>query len=120
MSTTSGPWTVLFENCGNGANIGVIHDGLPITLAWTGAVRSPAVLRSHKAIENAEAVANAHLMAAALEMLPAGKHLAIKLAEAYRAAGVDPAKCQAIHEWMAVAAKADPSPSTPDTGDENG
>lgn len=29
-----------------------------------------------------------------------GKHLAVKLAEMYRAAGVNPAKCQAIQDWM--------------------
>lgn len=30
----------------------------------------------------------------------AGKHLAVKLADVYRAAGQNPADCQAIREWM--------------------
>lgn len=30
----------------------------------------------------------------------AGKHLAVKLAEVYRAAGQKPGDCQAIRDWM--------------------
>ena len=37
----------------------------------------------------------------------AGKHLAVKLAEVYRAAGQKPADCQAIRDWMAALAKAE-------------
>jgi hypothetical protein len=51
--------------------------------------------------------ANAYLIAAAPDMLLAGKHLAVKLAECYRAAGVDPKECQAIRDWMTIAAKAE-------------
>lgn len=46
--------------------------------------------------------ANARLIAAAPEMLVAGKHLAVKLAEIYRAAGADPGDCQAITQWLAA------------------
>lgn len=49
---------------------------------------------------------NQHLIAAAPELLQAGKHLAIKLAEVYRAAGAAPADCQALRDWMAAVAKA--------------
>lgn len=35
----------------------------------------------------------------------AGKHLAVKLAETYRAAGIRPADCQALRDWMAAIAK---------------
>jgi hypothetical protein len=52
-----------------------------------------------------EADANARLIAAAPDLLQAGKHLAVKLAEAYRIAKCDPAKCQAITEFMAAVAK---------------
>jgi hypothetical protein len=51
--------------------------------------------------------ANARLIAAAPKMLAAGKHLAVKLAEVYRAAGQNPAKCQAISDWMAAVAEAE-------------
>lgn len=34
----------------------------------------------------------------------AGKHLAVKLAEVYRAAGRSPAECQAIRDWMSAVA----------------
>ncbi|HEV7258971.1 MAG TPA: hypothetical protein VGN82_14415 [Bosea sp. (in: a-proteobacteria)] len=37
----------------------------------------------------------------------AGKHLAVKLAEVYRAAGANPAECQAIRDWVAALAKAE-------------
>jgi hypothetical protein len=37
----------------------------------------------------------------------AGKHLAVKLAEVYRAAGRSPAECQAIRDWMAALAAAE-------------
>lgn len=56
--------------------------------------------------------ANARLIAAAPDMLTAGKHLAVKLAEAYRAVGADPAGCQAIRDWMAAVAKAKPPASS--------
>lgn len=51
--------------------------------------------------------ANACLMAAAPEMLVAGKHLAVKLAEMYRAAGLDASECQAIRDWMTAVKKAE-------------
>ena len=54
--------------------------------------------------------ANANLISAAPEMLAAGKHLAVKLAEVYRDAGQNPAKCQAISDWMAAIAKAEGKP----------
>lgn len=53
----------------------------------------------------AELVATGRLLAAAPELLIAGKHLAVKLAEAYRAAGANPAGCQAVCDWMAVVSK---------------
>ncbi len=40
-------------------------------------------------------------------LVTAGKHLAVKLAEVYRAAGQKPADCQAIRDWMAAIAKAE-------------
>lgn len=40
----------------------------------------------------------------------AGKHLAVKLAEAYRAAGANPTDCQAMRDWLAL------MPRTTDTG----
>jgi hypothetical protein len=51
--------------------------------------------------------ANARLISAAPDMLAAGKHLAVKLAEVYRAAGQSPKDCQAICDWMAAVAKAE-------------
>ena len=35
-------------------------------------------------------------------LIQAGKHLAIKLAEVYRAANLKPAGCQAIINWTAI------------------
>jgi len=40
----------------------------------------------------------------------AGKHLALKLADVYRAARQQPADCQAIRDWMAALAKAGAQP----------
>ncbi len=40
-------------------------------------------------------------------LIQSGKHLAVKLAEVYRAAGQKPADCQAIRDWMAALAKAE-------------
>lgn len=40
-------------------------------------------------------------------LVAAGKHLAVKLAEVYRAAGQKPANCQAIRDWMAALVKAE-------------
>jgi hypothetical protein len=59
--------------------------------------------------ENAreESLANALLVAAAPELLAKGKHLAVKLAEVYRAAGQSPKECQAIREWMEAVMKAE-------------
>lgn len=37
----------------------------------------------------------------------AGKHLAVKLADVYRAAGRNPAECQAIRDWMVAVAASD-------------
>jgi hypothetical protein len=54
-----------------------------------------------------EALANARLIAASPDLLQKGKHLAVKLAEVYRAAGQNPKNCQAIREWMEVAARAE-------------
>jgi hypothetical protein len=51
--------------------------------------------------------ANARLIAAAPDMLQKGKHLAVKLAEVYRAAGQSPKDCQAIREWMEAVANAE-------------
>jgi hypothetical protein len=51
------------------------------------------------------AVANARLIEASPDLLLNGKHLAVKLAEVYRASGVNPAKCQAICDWMATVDK---------------
>jgi hypothetical protein len=41
------------------------------------------------------------------ELLLAGKHLAVKLAETYRAAGINPKDCQAIRDWFAAVNKAE-------------
>lgn len=35
-------------------------------------------------------------------VINAGKHLAVKLAEVYRAAGQRPSDCQAIRDWIAA------------------
>jgi hypothetical protein len=50
---------------------------------------------------------SARLLAAAPDLIQAGKHLAIKLAEVYRAAGQSPADCQAMRDWMKAIAKAE-------------
>jgi hypothetical protein len=47
----------------------------------------------------------ARLIAASPDLLLHGKHLAVKLAEVYRASGINPADCQAIRDWMAIVAK---------------
>jgi hypothetical protein len=52
-----------------------------------------------------EAIANSRLIAASPDLLLHGKHLAVKLAEVYRASGVKPAECQAIQDWMTTVAK---------------
>ncbi len=52
-------------------------------------------------------VANARLVAATLELLAAGKHMAVKLAEVYRAAGLSPIGCKALEQWMLAVAKAE-------------
>ena len=49
--------------------------------------------------------ADARLIAAAPDLLSAGKHLFVKLADVYRAAGQNPETCQAIREFMAAVAK---------------
>lgn len=41
------------------------------------------------------------------DLLAAGKHLAVKLAEIYKAHGLKVSDCQAMREWMRAAAKAD-------------
>lgn len=51
--------------------------------------------------------ADARLIAAAPDMLQAGKHLAVKLAEVYRAAGQSPGSCQALRDWMDAASRAE-------------
>lgn len=43
-------------------------------------------------------------------LVTAGKHLAVKLAQVYRAARQQPADCQAIRDWMAALAKAEGRP----------
>ena len=45
------------------------------------------------------------LEASQSEIVTAGKHLAVKLAEVYRAAGQKPADCQAIRDWMTAVSK---------------
>lgn len=57
-----------------------------------------------------EGEANARLASFSPQLLTAGKHLVVKLAETYKAAGLDPKECQAIRDFMALAAKAEPSP----------
>ncbi len=54
-----------------------------------------------------EAEANARLIAAAPDLLAGGKHLAVKLAEVYRACGINPTECQAIRDWLLATAKAE-------------
>lgn len=51
--------------------------------------------------------ANARLISAAPNLLMAGKHLAVKLADVYRAAKMSPAECQAIREWLDAVKKAE-------------
>lgn len=53
---------------------------------------------------------DAHLIAAAPNVLMAGKHLALKLVELYRAAGANPVECQAVRDWMVAAEKAEGRP----------
>lgn len=43
-------------------------------------------------------------------LIAAGKHLAVKLADVYRAARVDPKDCQAIRDWMAALKKTGAQP----------
>lgn len=43
-------------------------------------------------------------------LITAGEHLAVKLADVYRAAGQKPADCQAIRDWMTAIAKSEGRP----------
>lgn len=98
---TPGPWTVRPSLDGSG-DVGITAAGLPNVLA-----ECFFAIRSGKERAYDEASANAHLISAAPDLLQAGKHLAVKLAEAYRIAKVDPAKCQAIADFMAAVAKSE-------------
>lgn len=40
-------------------------------------------------------------------LIVAGKHLAVKLADCYRAASINPGECQAIADWMLAVGKAE-------------
>lgn len=94
---TPGPWT-LTRSPG-------LHDGAQdYAISAKGAsVLSEAYGRGALG-EWLPAEANARLIAAAPDLVTAGKHLAVKLAEVYRAAGRSPAECQAIRDWMAALA----------------
>lgn len=95
---TPGPWK--FKTAANGDN------GIS---AYDTGIFAEAYAEIRHSGENAreEALANARLIAAAPEMLQKGKHLAVKLAEVYRAAGQSPKDCQAIREWMEIAKQAE-------------
>lgn len=45
------------------------------------------------------------LEASQSDLIAAGKHLAVKLSQVYRAAGQKPADCQAIRDWLASVSK---------------
>lgn len=93
MSTrTPGPWHV------NGDTFDVVHQ----PTSFIGDRRIVA-----RCATGDGAMANAVFIAATPDLLQAGKHLAVKLAEVYRAAGQKPGDCQAIREWMAAVAKAE-------------
>ncbi len=95
---TPGPWK--FKTAANGDN------GIS---AYDTGIFAEAFADIRHAGENNrdEALANARVIAAAPDLLLKGKHLAVKLAEVYRAAGQSPKDCQAIREWMEAVAKAE-------------
>ena len=61
----------------------------------------------HEYSSAAEQSMNGHLIAAAPDLLLAGKHLAVKLSELYHLLDKKPSNCQAIRDFMAVVAKAE-------------
>ncbi|MGU3661077.1 hypothetical protein [Methylobacterium fujisawaense] len=93
---TPGPWQIegRFQPPGS-ANWGFI-----ITAGTNDRQDGPAARVGDLMVSEADAL----LIAAAPDLLQAGKHLAVKLAEAYRIAKCDPAKCQAIADFMAAVA----------------
>lgn len=50
---------------------------------------------------------SSRLIAAAPDVINAGKHLFVKLAEVYQATGQKISDCQAIRDWLAAVAKAE-------------
>ncbi|UDF29366.1 UNVERIFIED_ORG: hypothetical protein LHK14_17910 [Roseateles sp. XES5] len=96
MSTrTPGPWHV------NGDTFDVVHQ--PTSFAGDRRIVA-------RCATGDGAMANALLIAAAPDLLQAGKHLTVKLAEVYWAAGQRAGDCQAIRDWMAAVAKAESKP----------
>lgn len=89
---TPGPW--------------IVANGLQVWQDGKSAIHSPRICTLLNAahpvdqIDQSEMAANARLIAAAPDLMAAGKHLAVKLAEVYRAAGLRPAACQAIDDWL--------------------
>lgn len=60
-----------------------------------------------KQLPEGELEANHNLIVAAPELLLAGKHLFVKLAEIYQATGQKMSDCQALRDWLAAIAKAE-------------
>lgn len=73
-------------------------DGRTCVTVDTRDYRSARMMKSCTPLEEAEALAR--LIAAAPDLLQAGKYLAVKLADAYRIAKCDPAKCEAIISFV--------------------
>ena len=85
---------------------GTSHSGIQhLVYAPTGDIIATCFKPSNDSIP--ETISNGQLFAAAPDLLLAGKHLALKLAEVYRAAGIDPRGCQALLSWMAAVAKSE-------------
>jgi hypothetical protein len=100
---TAGPWTV-GELIANDGGIAVLSDDGRVCLV--DAV-SPVKRGQGWTHQDADRDANARLIAAAPDLASAGKHLAVKLAEAYRAAGIKMTECQALRDWVKVITKAE-------------
>ncbi len=102
---TPGPWSLSNEPFEKSDN-GVLQGHVTVDAPSHGAL-AQVVWKMADAQTSPECEANARLIAAAPDLLTKGKHLAVKLAEVYRAAGQSPKDCQAIREWMETVAKAE-------------